>query len=425
MLPALVAALALPAAAFATTAATDLGGGERVYSRADPAALLAGVEVAVHAGLDRETGAQNGLAGLVAECVLRTPAGPAPSVPLREAVEARGASVRYAVGLQTVGFFLDGTPESIASAAPLVAAALASPSFDAATLAAARAALGARIAEQEADPRSVGRTMLRAAYYRGGGGLPLFGTPASLAAFGPADAAAFYRAWYRRGDAVAAAAGRTGDATDAASRALLGALAPGTGASAPPLAPKPFAAQPRRLVTSREGAAPHVVLGFGAPSLGDRDFPAALILASLIERLVAPPSAVSLGPVFQPGGTAYGYDASPAQFIVWVNGLRSDPDVPLTAIAAIVKATAAKPLTAEVLNRYKTAARGEWIVGGAGLDAQADAIADAVSHGLGPDAADDVAAAITRVTSADVQRVAKKYFQKFDVAVIVPRGSEP
>ncbi len=41
-----------------------------------------------------------------------------------------------------------------------------------------------------------------------------------------------------------------------------------------------------------------------------------------------------------------------------------------------------------------------------------------------PRAADRQLAAIARVTIADVQRVAKKYFQKFDVALVMPRASE-
>ena len=58
------------------------------------------------------------------------------------------------------------------------------------------------------------------------------------------------------------------------------------------------------------------------------------------------------------------------------------------------------------------------------LDERAFAIGNAVTHGLDADVADDVRARIARVTGADVQRVAKKYFQKFDVALIVPRASE-
>ena len=41
-----------------------------------------------------------------------------------------------------------------------------------------------------------------------------------------------------------------------------------------------------------------------------------------------------------------------------------------------------------------------------------------------PTPRDAVGAAIARVTAADVQRVAKKYFQRFDVALVMPRASE-
>jgi len=46
----------------------------------------------------------------------------------------------------------------------------------------------------------------------------------------------------------------------------------------------------------------------------------------------------------------------------------------------------------------------------------------AVARGLDPDTAEDGGAAIARVAAADVQRVAKTYFQKFEVAFVMPRS---
>jgi zinc protease len=420
-------ALALPGLAVAAaprTAVVDLGG-TRAYVRTDQAVPLAGVELFVRAGLDRETTAQNGLAALVAETVLRTPAdgsstSSGQAAPLADAIAARGASISYAVAAQSVRFYLEGTPEALAAAAPLAARALAAPSFDAPTLAAARTALADRISDEESDPRLVGRAMLRSSYYRGGAGLADLGNPGSLAALAPADAKAFYERWYRRGDAVVAAVGRTGDATDAAGRALVAALPAGTAPSAA-LATRPFGVQPKRIVTHRDVGVPYVVLGFAAPSLGERDFPATLVLRSLLSGVFDRTSATTQPAVFRAAGSIYGYDTAPAHLVIWINGGRIDPDVGLGAIAAVVKTAAAKPLSAAVLSRYKETARGEWTLETLALDERAFAIGNAVMHGLDADASDDVTAAISRVTAADVQRVAKKYFQKFDVALIIPR----
>ena len=157
---ALGAALAGPAAAAGSrTAVVDLGG-TRGYVRADQGSPLAAVELFVHAGLDRQTAGQSGLAALVAESVLNTPVDPATgsgqAVALTDAVDARGASISYVVAAQHVRFFLEGTPDGVAEAAPLVARALAAPAFDAAAFSAARAALTERIAAAEGDPRFVG-----------------------------------------------------------------------------------------------------------------------------------------------------------------------------------------------------------------------------------------------------------------------------
>ena len=401
----------------------DLGGA-RGYVRPD-GSPLAGVELFVRAGLDRETTAQNGLAALVAETVLRSPAAaPAGGAPvqLADAVDARGASLSYAVGAQSVRFYLEGTPDGVAAAAPLVARALAAPSYDAATLTAARSALGERISNDEDDPRLVARAMLRGSYYRGGAGLAELGNASAIAALGSADVKAFHDRWYLRGGAVVAEVGNTGPASDAASRALVAALADGSAPSAK-LQTRPFAAQPKRIVTHRDVGAPYVAIGFAAPPLGDRDFPAALVLRSLVTSVLQQQNATSVAAELRSGGAFYGYDAAPAQLVFWINGVRLDPDVGLAAVDTVMKTAAAKPLGAAVLARYKETARGEWALETASLDERAGAVGTGAVLGLGADATDAVRAALARVSAADVRRVAKKYFQRFDVALIIPRSS--
>jgi zinc protease len=413
-------AAGVPAGAAARpTEALDVSG-VHGYVRPDGGAALAGVELIVRAGLDRQTASQNGLAALVAESVLRTPAG-TPALPLADAVDARGASIGYALGAQSVRFYLEGPPAAVAAAAPLVAAALAAPSFEPATLTAARASLGERIADEDEDARLVGRAMLRASFYRGGAGLPAFGNATSLAAIVPADAKAFHDRWYVRGGAAVAAVGRTGDETAAASRTLAAALAEGSAPQAA-LAVRPPGTTPKRIVTHRDLVAPYVVVGFAAPSLAERDFAPALVMRALLTAVFDRPAATSKPPAFRDGGTIYGYDVAPGQMMVWINGARLEPQTGLAALSAVVQTAAAKPLSAAVLGRFKETARGEWTLETVSLDERARAIADAVTHGLPPDAADDVRAAIGRVTASDLQRVAKKYFQKFDVALILPRS---
>lgn len=423
-LGALLAASVAPASA-GPTAIIDLGGPHE-YVRADAVSPLAAVDLYVRAGLDRQTDAQNGLAALVAESILQTPVatGAGPALALSDAIDACGASVSYEVAAQNIRFSLQGTPEAIAAAAPLLARALATPSFTPATLTAARATLGDRIADGEADARAVGLQMLRGSYYRAGAAFPQFGNAGSLSALGSADAKSFFTAWYLRGDAFLTAVGRTGPATEAASRALIGALPAGSASPPPPLATRPFGAEPKRLVTYRKIGAPYVVVGFAAPPIGDPDFAAAWVMRSLLAGVFERGSATTPPPFGNSVGSLYGYDTAPAQFALWINGSRIDPSVGLGAIIALVKGTATKPLSEAVVNRYKETARGEWSLETLSLDDRAAALGNAVARGLDADASDAVPAAISGVTAADLQRVAKKYFQKFDVALVMPRGSD-
>jgi zinc protease len=425
---AVFAAQAIAPAAAAPTAVVDLGG-PRAYVRADGVASLAAVELYVRAGLDRQTASQNGLAALVAESVLQTPvavpasrANPGTPQTLQDAIDACGAELAFVVTAENVRFSLQGTPDAIAVAAPLFARALAAPSFAAPTLAAARAALAVRIADEQSDARFVALQMLRESYYRDGAGLPAFGNPGSLAGFGPDDAKEFFTAWYLRGDAFLTVAGRSGPATDAATRALIGALPAGSGAP-PSLASKPFGSEPKRIVTHRDVEAPYVAVGFAAPPIGDPDFAAAWVMRALLDGVFERSAATTQLPDFSSVGSLYGYDTAPAQFVLWINGSQIDPSVGLGAVIALVKGAATKPLSDAVLSRYKETARGEWSLETLSLDERAAALGSAVTRGLDADAADAVPAAITAVTAADIERVAQKYFQKFDVALVMPRAA--
>ncbi len=417
---ALALALAAPAAAAGPDPAAAGPSGARRYVRPDAGAPLAAVQLFVRAGLDRQTSDQGGLAALTAEAVLRAPVG---GVPLIDAVAARGGSLSYAVAPRYVRFNLQAAPESLAGLAPLVARALAAPAYGDAALAAARAALGERIAEDERNPIAVGLEMLRGSYYRGGAGLPLLGTTGSLNRLGAADVRAFHDRWYLRDDAYLTEVGRTGAATDAAAGALAAALPAGTAPAEPALVTRPFANEPRQLVTHRDIAVPFVVLGFAAPPLGDRDFPAALVLRALLGDVLDQASATTLPPIQRDVGLIYGYDAAPAQLVVWINGAQVDPATGLGTLAAVVKAAAGKPLSAAVLDRYKEAARGQWQLESLSLEERAWSLGNAVAQGLDPSALDALPGAVDAVSAADVQRVAKRWFQKFDVALVLPRGS--
>ena len=327
------------------------------YVRADPGVPLVSVSLIVRAGADREAAGENGLAGLVAESIVRTPSAGAA---LQDAVAAHGGSLAYSVAVRYVRFTLEAPPEALPAVVPLVAHALASPSLDAATLAASRTALDARIADDEKNPYLAGLAAVRNAYYRGAGALPVLGTAAALAQLGPAQARAFYARTYLRGGAFLTEVGRIDAQTQSMAQTLIDALAAGTAAPVPALTTKPFAAEPRRIVLRRDIGEAYVVLGFGAPALGQKDFAAALVIRSLLASVFDRESATTQ-PVYRRAvGAIYGYDVAPAQLALWINGARLEPTTGISAVATVLKNAAAQPLAPAVLERYKQRAAGEW-----------------------------------------------------------------
>jgi predicted Zn-dependent peptidase len=99
-----------------------------------------------------------------------------------------------------------------------------------------------------------------------------------------------------------------------------------------------------------------------------------------------------------------------------------DPTAGISAIDAVLKRAASQPLTAAAVTRFKERARGEWALENLSLDERAWEIGNAVAQGLDADAAAQVDTAIAAVTPADLQRVAQRYFQRFDVALVLPRA---
>ena len=408
----LAATLALSAA----PQAVDLGS-TKFYAQNDSDAQLTGIAIVVSAGTARQTVAQNGLAALTAQTLLFTKID---GTRLADRITAAGGSIDYSVDPGVVRFALEVLPGALPSVSADVAHAIAAPDTSAETVAAARAVLGARIDGDERNPVTVGVEMLRSSYYSGTAGAPAFGTRASLAGLGPADVAAFFAAHYLRGNTFAVATGRVDDAAGAAIGAIAGAFP--AGSEAPPvLKAQAFASEPKHLVTSREIGVPFALVGFPAPAMDGSEFAAALVLRSLFNDIAARQSTTTLAP-FQRGiNVVYNYDVKPATFTVAINGSELDPTAGLTVLQAILKTALARPLAADVVNRYKETARGEWALEAVTLTDRAWQIGAAVNQGADPALAQSVSAAIDRVTPADVQRMAKHYLQRYTIALVLPR----
>jgi zinc protease len=418
---ALAAVFALAGAApqFPTATSADLGS-LKLQSETDAGASLSGVQVFFSAGLDRQSAAQSGVAALVAECLARTPVD---GVALRDAIAARGGSLQYTIDPRSSRFYLEARSEDLPAMLALFARALATPDFSAATLGTARGALTARIKDIQGDARSVALEMFRRSYYVSGAGMPAFGTTTSLASLSGDDVAAFYRSQYRRGGVSASAVGSVTPAISAGLRALGDGLPAGTPVNVVTKA-RTIPENAPRIVAHRDIGAPMVVVGFAAPSPSDRDFGAMLVLQSLLANAFERTSATTLGAVQRSVGAAYLYDGSPASVVVYVNGGRVDPMLAVRELFIVSKTLATKPLNAASLRGFKTTAEGAFITDAVTLSDRSYFLGTLGAQGLGPDAINAALGSIERASAADVQRAAKKYLQRYIVALVLPRSSE-
>ncbi len=411
---------ALASPLYPTTRTIDLGAA-KLYSQYDDAVSVAGVQVFVPAGLERQTTAQNGIAALTAQSVLQLPVD---GVPLRDAIAARGGSLTYAIGMQYTRFYLEASADVLPDVLALVGKALSMPTFTNAAVAPARAELLGRIADDARNPVSVGIDMLRSSYYIGSANLPTYGNAGNVANLTSADVAAFYAANYRRTGTVVSAVGALGDAITNGTSAIVAALPDGP-TPALTIKTKPLAAAPRRIVAHRDFGVPWLVLGFAAPSAGDRDFGAMLVLQALIGDVFDRGSATTIPALERPIGSVYSYDSKPATISLYINGAQIDPSIGLRGVDAILKSLAQKPLNKTIVARYKATARGAFLTDAITLDDRSWRIGNFVEHGLSPDYAEAALAALAMTTPGDVQRIAKTYMQRYTIAVILPREAAP
>lgn len=398
--------------------------GAKIVSQTDAGNPLAGMQVFVRAGLDRETPAQSGLCALVAEIILRTPVSGAP---LQDAILARGGSITYTVDGHWIRFYLEGLNTTFATGIlPIFAQALAKPDFSAATLASARAELDRKITEDEKIPLNVGMQMLSAAFYSDSdAGLPQFGLPATLAGLTSSDAQTFYSTYYRRGGAVVSADGGLDAAAQGQFPKVLDALAQG---STKPVAVKlsRLNGTEHHLITHRDIAVPWLVAQFRAPSIGSRDFGAMLVLTSFMERTAAEvaenPSVTTKPFSDRAVGTLYNFDERPASVVLFINGGFGDPSRPFSTAVSVMQIFAHSKLSGDI-GGMKSIAAGNYIDGVTTLEDRAWMAGVFAAQDLPPNYVERGLDAIGSVTGADLQRVARTYLDNPNVAIVLPRDA--
>jgi predicted Zn-dependent peptidase len=418
---ALVAAISLgvPAQAAAPIAAP---GGVTVVEQPDSTSDLAGIEVLLQAGLDRQTPRQNGLAALVAESILHTPV--AGSQSLQQAVSANGGSITYVVEPRHIRFYLESVTRTFPSSVALLHAALTKPEFSTATIGAARSALNQKIAENQRLALSVGIDMLNRQFYQNSdAGLPQYGMPQTLAGFSPADAQGFYSAHYRRGDAVISVIGDISGASGANFASVVDGLPAGSSpAITVHMAKLPSSSQ--QLIARRDVPVPWLVAQYPAPDMRTKDFGAMLILTAFMQRTLGDISevpAIATRSATQRGvGAYYNFDTYPSNVIIYVDGGLGDPTRTFATALTVVNVLGHAKLGGD-LSQMKAFAAGRFLEDTQTLQDRAWLAGIFASRHLSGDYLATILKAIDSTTSADLQRVAAQYLGAPTIALVLPR----
>ncbi len=416
----LASCVALQPAYAASSANVAHVDGVTIVSQPDPSSSLVGVEFAIPAGLDRQGLREDGLAALVAESILKTPVD---GVPLDEAVAAEGGSVHFTIEPTGVRFYCQAVAFDAQRVFATFRSGLAAPDFSQATLSLARDALIRHIATQQHEPLTVAVQMLDLAQASGNNtGFPALGTPASLMQLTSADASAFYRAYYRRDGSSLSAVGRV-DALGSLEQ--YAATLPQGASAVVQTGVKQIKAGSRELLTHRDVNAPWLVVQYGAPVLGSRDYGPMLVLAAFLKHTLGDiaelPGTITPTAVSDAVGAVYDYDAATPSLVLYVDGGIGDYDRTFGTALTVVNLLSTTKLEGSI-DEFKRIAASEYVIDASVLETRAR-LAGMFARRTG--SADYLGAtleAIEATTPQDVQRVARRYLGKATIALVLPRA---
>lgn len=398
---------------------------DNVPAQIDGDAALAGVQVFLPAGLDRQNGMQNGYAALLGEIVAQTPVQSGGiQTTLRDAVAALGANLTVSVQPQSIRYYVEGPPSALPPALALLGTALASPDFSRETLTKAKGALRLRIREADQSPFGVVSNMLRAAYYQGSGaGFSPMGSEAVVAGATVDSLRRFWSDNYRSGGASLSAVGRVDENVVRAAQAAVSKLPEG---APPPVVLKAHKPTdpPARIITHRDVGVPWIGIGYSAPDIGSKDFATMLVVQAIIASLGRTDAIVSRPAALRPINAVYQYDVQPANFIIYSTGNSFGSPTGLREIFAATELLTSKPLDASVLERYRTLAAGAFMLENMTLEDRSALVGLTARLGLDSNYTNAVLSGISAVSPADVQRVVKAYLQDYTVAIVLPRATQ-
>jgi zinc protease len=378
-----------------------------------PGVPIVAVRVLLRAGAAFEPADHAGLANLTGALVARgtaTRTGPE----IDEAIEFVGGSLEAGAGRDGLTASLSILKRDLTLGMDLLADVVLAPAFPPEELKRKVAQIQAAIKRSEEDPNTVaGRALSRLVYPNHPYGIPVEGTIESVGKLTRDDVVAFYRSHARPDTTIVAV---VGDITvDEARREVLkrfgGWARPG--APAPTVPPARPGGAPKSETITKELTQATLMLGRQAVRQVDPDyFP--LVVASYV--LGGGSASRLYGRVRDEGGLAYAVYSyvSPARYgaSFAVSAQTRTAEVP--KVGDILKEELAR-MTREPVKDDELRLAKDYLIGSFPLRLDttakvADFIVAIEEQGLGLDYADRYKASVAKVTAADVQRVAGKFF---------------
>ena len=378
---------------------------------------LVGVQVFLPAGAANQSSDRAGVAAVTAAMVLQTPV--ERGTTLAEVGNTLGAAIAYTIDPQHTRFTIECKASDLPRLVGDFAAALKNP--DASRFENARTTMLVAANSAIKNPALASYAMVRQAEFEGTAyGRPDTGSPSTLASLAPADASAF-AAQYRHGPGTIVAL--TGNVTPDVSSAVSTAFADFAPTAAPRAPKPPTLKKTREVVAHRDVSAPWVAVGFAAPSQFSADFPAMLVIETLLGA-GGDVHAFSFGSDFASPedfvGGYYQFESEPGIYVEFFNGANVDRD--LRNLEDELTRLRGTSLTSPLVERARTATLGEFLTSVTTLDDQSWLLGRSALSPSGVVFENSLPARIAAVGAADVQRVARKYFATETIAVVLPAG---
>jgi predicted Zn-dependent peptidase len=419
----LLTALALASPVHAADAQRErLDNGLTVMVRENPVAPVVAVSLMVRMGTRWESEEYAGISNFV-HAVMVKGTSRRGGAELAEAIAALGGKISAAGDVDYSGISGTALARYWRELLGLTAELALEPKLSADDVGLERDWLLSRVQRQRDSPSSRAfDSFYGAVYGRHPYGLPVLGTPESLARVDHAKLVAHYRAFYRPERMVLSVSGQVTTAEVLAeARRLFGAL-PRGGAVSEPSNPQATRA-PRRIVVEQPAQQAQILAGGLAPALDHADHAAVKVLATVLGGGMAGQLFAELRDrqALAYSASAY-YDAvrEPGVLILY---LGTAPESAARAEAALlreVEKVRTEAVTADALTRAKGYLLGNYAMDRRTNARQAWYMAFYEVEGVGQQFPERYRRAVEAVTAADILRVARAYLDPLTIIVLRP-----